>query len=157
SKGGMLVLLPRFFSLTEAYRFDELILIFIIIAAASMFVCIWLALMQNNVKSLLAYSSITQLGYLLCVFIAGGLFAGEAVSFYLTAYFITIIGAFGVVGILSTSEREATNINDYKGMFWRNPFLASAFTLVLISLAGIPLTAGFIGKYYLLLAGVNVA
>jgi len=157
SKGGMFALLLRFFSLIEGYRFDELILIFSIIAAASMFVGNWLALMQNNVKRLLAYSSIAHLGYMLVGFIAGGDLAGEAVSFYLTAYFITIIGAFGVVGILSTSEREATNINDYKGMFWRNPFLASAFTLVLISLAGIPLTAGFIGKYYLLLAGVNVA
>jgi NADH-quinone oxidoreductase subunit N len=157
SKGGMFALLLRFFSLIEGYRFDELILIFSIIAACSMFVGNWLALIQNNVKRLLAYSSIAHLGYMLVAFIAGGNLAAEAVSFYLTAYFITIIGAFGVVGFLSTSEREAASINDYKGMYWRNPFLAAAFTLILISLAGIPLTAGFIGKYYLLLAGVNVA
>lgn len=156
SKGGMFALLLRFFSIIEGYKYNELILIFSIIAVASMFVGNWLALIQDNVKRLLAYSSIAHLGYLLVAFIAGGPLASEAAAFYLTAYFITTIGAFSIVAILSDKEREAFRIEDYKGLFWRHPFLAAAFTLMLLSLAGIPLTAGFIGKYYVLLAGVNV-
>jgi NADH-quinone oxidoreductase subunit N len=155
SKGGAFAILLRFFSIVEGYRFYELILIFSIIAAASMFMGNWLALIQTNVKRILAYSSIAHLGYMLVAFIAGGRLAAEAVAFYLVAYFITTIGAFGIVAILSNKEREAFKIEDYKGLFWKHPLLAAAFTLMLLSLAGIPLTAGFIGKYYVLLAGVS--
>lgn len=73
----------------------------------------------------------------------------ESVSFYLLAYFITTIGAFGVVSVLSTPQTEADDISCYRGLFWRRPWLAATFTLMLLSLAGIPLTAGFIGKFYI--------
>lgn len=155
SKGGMLALLFRLFSIIDGYRFYELILIFSIIAIASMFIGNWLALLQNNVKRILAYSSIVHLGYLTVAFLAGGKFAAEAIAFYLVAYFITMIGAFGVVAILSNKEREAFRIEDFKGLYWRHPWLAATFTAMLFSLAGIPLTAGFIGKFYVLSAGVN--
>ena len=155
SKGGMLALLFRLFSIIDGYRFYELILIFSIIAIASMFIGNWLALMQNNVKRILAYSSIAHLGYLTVAFLAGGKFAAEAIAFYLVAYFITMIGAFGVVAILSNKEREAFRIEDFKGLYWRHPWLAATFTAMLFSLAGIPLTAGFIGKFYVLSAGVD--
>ena len=155
SKGGMFALLLRFFSIIDGYKFNELILIFSIIAIASMFIGNWLALLQNNVKRILAYSSIAHLGYLLVAFLAGGNLAPEAVAFYLTAYFVTTIGAFGVIAILSTKEREAYKLEDYKGLFWRHPWLATTFTAMLFSLAGIPLTAGFMGKFYVLAAGVN--
>ncbi|MEJ2616818.1 MAG: proton-conducting transporter membrane subunit [Ignavibacteriaceae bacterium] len=79
----------------------------------------------------------------------------EAVTFYLVAYFITIIGAFGIVTILSGKEKEAEDLEDYKGLFWRRPIIAGIFTAMLLSLAGIPLTAGFIGKYLILAAGVG--
>lgn len=155
SKGGMLALLFRLFSIIDGYRFYELILIFSIIAIASMFIGNWLALLQNNVKRILAYSSIAHLGYLTVAFLAGGKFAAEAIAFYLVAYFITMIGAFGVVAILSNKEREAFRIEDFKGLYWRHPWLAATFTAMLFSLAGIPLTAGFIGKFYVLSAGVD--
>jgi NADH-quinone oxidoreductase subunit N len=155
SKGGMFALLLRFFGVIQGYNFNMLILIFSIIAIASMFVGNWLALLQNNVKRILAYSSIAHLGYLLVAFLAGGNLAAEAVAFYLVAYFVTTIGVFGVVAILSTKEREAYKLDDYKGLFWRHPWLATAFSAMLLSLAGIPLTAGFIGKFYILAAGVN--
>ena len=64
-------------------------------------------------------------------------------------------GAFGVVSVVSSSEKEFDDIGDYQGLFWRNPWLAVVFTGMLLSLAGIPLTVGFIGKFYLFFAGVE--
>lgn len=155
SKGGMFALLIRFFFVVDGYHYSSLLLIFSIIAIASMFTGNFLALMQNNVKRILAYSSIAHLGYLLVAFIAGGNMAIEAATFYLVAYFITTIGSFGIVGILSDKETEADNVEDYRGLFWRRPWIATAFTGMLLSLAGIPLTAGFVGKFYVLAAGVG--
>lgn len=155
SKGGMFALLIRFFFEVDGYAYASLLLIFSIIAIASMFVGNLLALMQNNVKRILAYSSIAHLGYLLVAFLAGGNMAVEAATFYLVAYFITTIGSFGIVGILSDKEREADSIEDYRGLFWRRPYIAAVFTAMLLSLAGIPLTAGFVGKFYVLAAGVG--
>ena len=78
-----------------------------------------------------------------------------AVVFYLVAYFITSLGAFGVMTVLSGPRRDADRIEDYRGLFFRRPWLAGTFTAMLLSLAGIPLTAGFIGKFYILAAGVG--
>ncbi len=83
-----------------------------------------LAWLQENLKRLLAYSSIAHMGYLLVAFQAGGAGAAEAVVFYLTAYFITMLGAFDVVTLMSTGEREADRLQDYRGLFWRRPGLA---------------------------------
>ena len=155
SKGGMFALLLRFFFAVNGYQYHSIILIFTIIAIASMIGGNLLALLQKNVKRILAYSSIAHLGYLLVAFISGNNLTVEAVTFYLVAYFITIIGAFGIVTILSGKEKEAEDIEDYKGLFWQRPLLAAIFTAMLLSLAGIPLTAGFIGKYLLLAAGIG--
>lgn len=155
SKGGMFALFLRFFTIIDIYKYDKLLLIFGIIAVVSMFTGNWLALKQVNVKRILAYSSIAHLGYLLVAFIAGGKLASEAAAFYLTAYFITTIGAFGVVTVLSSKDSEAYKIEDYSGLYWKHPWLSITFTAVLLSLAGIPLTAGFIGKYYVLAAGAD--
>jgi NADH-quinone oxidoreductase subunit N len=118
-----------------------------------------LALLQKNVKRLLAYSSIAHMGYLLVAFIASGSIAPalavESITFYLVAYFITTLGALGVVSVLSTPQTEADDIAIYSGLFWRRPWLAGAFTLMLLSLAGIPLTAGFIGKFYIFTCGAD--
>ena len=114
-----------------------------------------LALLQNNVKRILAYSSIAHMGYLLVAFEASGVMASEAVAFYLVAYFITMIGAFGVVTVLSEVERDADTLEDYAGLFWRRPILASVFTLMLLSLTGIPVTAGFLAKFYVVAAGAS--
>jgi NADH-quinone oxidoreductase subunit N len=90
-------------------------------------------------------------------FLAGGDRAAEAVTFYLVAYFITTLGAFGVVSVLSNGERDADSIEDYEGLFWRRPVLAGIFTLMLLSLAGIPLTAGFVGKFFLVAVGTSAS
>jgi NADH-quinone oxidoreductase subunit N len=94
---------------------------------------------------------------MLVAFLAGGALAVEAVTFYLAAYFLTMLIAFGVVTVLSVPERDADRLEDYRALFWRRPWLAGLLTAALFSLAGIPLTAGFVGKVYLLGAGVHSA
>ena len=156
SKGGMVVLLVRFFTQIDGYRYPAMVMTFIIISIASMFIGNFLALRQSNVKRVLAYSSIAHLGYLLVAFLASGKLGVEAVCFYLVAYFVTSLGAFGIISILSDDERDAERLDDYQGLFWRRPWMAAAFTAMLLSLAGIPLTAGFVGKFYIIAAGVSV-
>jgi NADH-quinone oxidoreductase subunit N len=155
SKGGVFAFLLRLFYQLNLYSFYSLAVIFTVIAIASMFTGNLLALKQTNVKRVLAYSSIAHLGYLLIAFLAAGEMGVNAVTFYLVAYFITTLGAFGVVTILSSKDKEAENIEDYQGLYWNRPVIAAVFTAMLFSLAGIPLTAGFVGKYYLLLSGIN--
>src|SRR5258706_9918021 len=155
SKGGMIVLLVRFFTQLHGYQYPMLILSFTIIAMASMLIGNILALRQNNVKRILAYSSIAHMGYILVAFLAGGTLGMEAVSFYMVAYFLTNIGAFGVISILSDQDRDAELLEDYQGLFWKHPKIATVFTAMLLSLAGIPLTAGFIGKFYLIASGAS--
>lgn len=155
SKGAIVALLIRFFMIWEGNYFNALILSFSIIAILSMLAGNLLALRQRNVKRILAYSSIAHMGYILVAFIADDSQGAEAVSFYLIAYFITIIGAFGVVSLVSEGDNEDYNLEAYQGLFWRKPWLATIFTTMLLSLAGLPLTAGFIGKFYVLLAGVH--
>jgi len=157
SKGAMFALLLRYFYGTGARELAPLSLIFTGIAIASMFVGNLMALLQNNVKRILAYSSIAHLGYLLVAFQAAGDLAPTAIAFYLVAYFVTILGSFGIVGVLSDGTRDAETIDDYQGLFWRRPVIASVFTAMLLSLAGIPVTAGFIGKFYVVAAGVSSA
>lgn len=154
SKGGMVVLLVRFFTQVNGHH-DSIITIFTVLAIASMFTGNFLALQQTNVKRILAYSSISHIGYLLVAFLAGGELGIEAVSFYLVAYFITTTSAFGIVSGLSDKDRDAELIDDYRGLFWKRPWTAAVFTTMLLSLAGIPLTAGFVGKFYILAAGVS--
>ncbi len=155
SKGGVFAFLLRLFYELNLYRFHPLVIIFTVISIASMFAGNLLALRQQNVKRILAYSSIAHLGYLLIAFLAAGEMGLNAATFYLVAYFITTLGAFGVVTILSTKDKEAEDIDDYRGLYKSKPLTAAIFTAMLFSLAGIPLTAGFIGKYYILLSGVN--
>jgi NADH-quinone oxidoreductase subunit N len=157
SKGAMFALLLRYFYRTGAHNLAPLFVVFSILAIASMFAGNILALLQDNVKRILAYSSIAHLGYLLVAFQASGDLGPTAVAFYLVAYFVTTLGAFGVVGILSDNTRDADTIEDYRGLFWRRPAVAAVFTAMLLSLAGIPMTAGFIGKFYVVAAGASAA
>src|SRR5262247_1062090 len=156
SKGAVFALLVRYF----ANLGDEVVQPFFpalaAIAVASMFVGNLLALTATNIKRILAYSSIAHFGYLLVAFLAGGSLGSTAVAFYLVAYFVTNLIAFGVVTILS-GRREADEIEDYRGLFWRRPWLATIFLTALLSLGGIPLTAGFMGKFIILMAGVGSA
>jgi NADH-quinone oxidoreductase subunit N len=155
SKGGMLALLLRYFNLSGADRFPRLLLVLSIIAIASMLAGNLLALFSTNIKRILAYSSIAHMGYLIVAVEASSRLGVTAAAFYLVAYFIMILGAFGVVTVLSGGERDADQLDDYRGLFWRRPGLALVFTALLLSLAGIPLTAGFLAKFYLVAAGAD--
>lgn len=155
SKGGMFALLLRFFSQSGVGQFPQLLLVISIIAIASMLAGNLLALFSSNVKRILAYSSIAHMGYLLVALEASKDLGAKAAAFYLVAYFVMTLGAFGVVTLLSNSERDADRLEDYRGLFWRYPGLALVFTAMLLSLAGIPLTAGFLAKFYLVAAGAD--
>jgi NADH-quinone oxidoreductase subunit N len=157
SKSAMVALLLRYFYLSGTLQYRAVFLVFSVIAIASMCAGNLLALQQRNVKRILAYSSIAHFGYILVAFLAGGTIAIEAVSFYLVAYTVTILAAFGIVTVLSGSERDADDLEDYRGLFWRRPVIAGVFTAALLSLAGIPATMGFVGKFYVLASGAAVA
>jgi NADH-quinone oxidoreductase subunit N len=116
------------------------------------------AVTQNNVKRMLAYSSIAHAGYLFLGLIPGNASPdGAGVAYYLAAYLFMTSGAFAVVSALSKREggREVTGIERYAGVGYRRPFLGLAMTVFLISLAGIPPTAGFFGKYLLFRGAVD--
>ncbi|QNI33459.1 NADH-quinone oxidoreductase subunit N [Alloacidobacterium dinghuense] len=155
SKGGMFALILRWLHLQNTGLAGTVGVVLSIIAIASMLTGNLLALTQTNIKRILAYSSIAHMGYALVALIAGGTLGAPAATYYLAAYFTTILGAFGVMTILSGPEGEAASIDDYRGLFWRRPILAAAFTAMLLSLAGIPLTAGFLGKFYVIAAGAS--
>ena len=120
-----------------------------------MFIGNILAIRQKNLKRLLGYSSIANMGYLIIILLTGSNRGIQASIFYLISYFFTTLGAFGVITLLSTADYEAEKIDDFKGLFWKRPGIAIVFTLSLLSLAGIPVTAGFIAKFYLILEGMN--
>jgi NADH-quinone oxidoreductase subunit N len=152
SKGAVVVVLMRLMGGSLASG-GPLFTFLTAVAVASMFAGNLLALFQENVKRVLAYSSIAHLGYLLVAFLSSGSFAAGAVAFYLAAYFISIIGAFGVVTVLSVNGSDLDSLESYRGLAWRRPLTTAVFTAMLLSLAGIPLTAGFVGKFYLVAAG----
>ena len=155
SKGGMFALMLRFFTLVPLTDIPSLWQVFAGIAIASMLTGNLIALMQTNVKRILAYSSIAHLGYLLVAFLAFGRYGRFAVAFYLAAYFITTLTVFGVITVRSTHEREVEELDDYRGLFFQRPWLALFFSFGLLSLAGIPPTVGIIGKIFLAAAGVQ--
>ena len=170
SKGAMLALLLRYFLMAGAHQSQPITLALSLVAVTTILVGNLLALLQDNIKRILAYSSIAQLGYLLVGFLAFDPLAIEAVAYFLTAYFVTMLGAFGVVTVLSdgfndgpdgefhgAAERDSDRLADYVGLFWHRPWLAGVFTAMLLSLAGIPMTMGFIGKFYILTAGVEAS
>lgn len=155
SKGSMFAVLLRFYMTIDGGNYPSLIAIFSVIAIASMLLGNILALLQNNVKRVLAFSSIAHLGYVLVAFLASSQLGAKAATFYLIAYFITTLGSFGVISVMSSGETDAEDISNYEGLFWTRPLLALVLTAMLLSLAGIPLTAGFIGKYYVLTSGID--
>lgn len=135
-----------------------------IMAALSMIIGNLIAIHQNNVKRLLAYSGIAQAGYLLIAVVAFGsgiinnstnmyFFGIAAIVLYLFLYTVGNIGAFAITGIV-TRETGSEEMAAFAGLRTRSPLLAFAMTLILLSLGGIPLLAGFVGKWFLFLSGV---
>ncbi|MGE5753318.1 MAG: NADH-quinone oxidoreductase subunit N [Deltaproteobacteria bacterium] len=113
------------------------------------------ALLQDNVKRMLAYSSIAHAGYILVGVVSGDVLGSQASLFYLLVYAFMNIGAFGVVMLIAQKEEEGYDIRHLAGIGFRYPALAGLLTLFLVSLGGIPPTAGFVGKFYLFSAAVK--
>jgi NADH-quinone oxidoreductase subunit N len=155
SKGAVMAVLIRFFFSIRGFDNHYFFIVISGIAILSMFIGNLLAIRQQNIKRLLAYSSIANMGYLIIILLTGSNKGIQASIFYIISYFITTLGAFGVVSLLSTCKYEAEKIEDYKGLFWKRPWIAIVFTLSLLSLAGIPVTAGFIAKFYLIFEGMK--
>ena len=161
SKGAIFVALLRLFMEAQLYQFTTLLTALSVLAVASMLVGNLLALRQQNIKRLLSYSSIAHFGYLLITLVAGGVLGGgklavEAASYYVVAYVVTTLAAFAVISLLSSDGgEEKQSVTDLTGLFWRRPLLAGILMLSLLSLAGIPLTVGFVGKFYIFTAGIE--
>ncbi|MEJ7740560.1 MAG: NADH-quinone oxidoreductase subunit N [Chitinophagaceae bacterium] len=155
SKIGVFAVLIRFSLAINLHRYPLVITVFSIIAIVSMVFGNLLALRQQNIKRLLAYSSISHFGYLLVAFLPGNTAGVEAGIFYLLSYSITLLTAFGIITLLSTASKDAEDLSVYRGLFWKNPLLAGLLTIALFSLAGIPLTAGFLAKFFVLTTGVQ--
>jgi NADH-quinone oxidoreductase subunit N len=155
SKGAVMAVLIRFFFNLKGFENHYLYITISGIAILSMFVGNILAINQKNIKRLLGYSSIANMGYLIIILLTGTSKGIQASLFYLISYFITTISAFGVISLLSTKDYEAEQIEDFRGLFWHRPLIAVVLTLSLLSLAGIPLTSGFIAKFYVILEGMN--
>ena len=113
------------------------------------------AIAQRNLKRMLAYSSIAHVGYMLVGVVAGGALGNGSVLFYLLVYTFTTAGAFGAILLLERSGREAVRLEDFSGLASPHPILALALSVFLLSLVGIPPTAGFVGKFYLFGAAVR--
>jgi NADH-quinone oxidoreductase subunit N len=157
SKVAVFAVILRYFGLAQSMADPSLREALGAIAILSMLGGNFLALLQNNVKRLLAYSSIAHLGYLLVAFLAAGSLGIEAASYYLAAYAVTSLGAFGIVALLTPpgGVRDADRIEDYRGLFRTRPFLAGSLALLMLSLAGMPPTMGFIAKVYVLTSGIG--
>jgi NADH-quinone oxidoreductase subunit N len=157
SKVAVFAVLLRLYQLSPAFADGWPGHLLALLAAASILIGNLLALLQSNLKRLLGYSSIAHFGYLLIALIASQGIASEAVGVYLCTYVLTSLGAFGGITLMSTpyQGRDTDALFEYRGLFWRRPYLTAVLATMMLSLAGIPLTAGFIGKFYVVAAGVE--
>lgn len=114
-----------------------------------------LALVQSNVKRLLAYSSIAHAGYLLIGVVVGGIVGMSAILFYLLCYTFLNLGAFGIVSVLERADNSGSGLSEIRGLWYRQPLLAGLLSFFLLGLAGFPPMAGFAAKYYLFFAALQ--
>jgi len=155
SKAAVLAVLIRFFFAIRGFDYSAVFTSISAIAVLTMFIGNFLAIRENNVKRILAYSSIANLGYLMITPLTGTNEGVNSAIFYIISYVFTTLGAFGIISLLSDSTHDSDQLESYRGLFWRRPWLATVFSFMLLSLAGIPLTSGFMGKFYIALAGLG--
>ncbi len=155
AKVGAFAALLRIFSGALAVQAAQWATVLGVICVATMLLGNLAALRQTNVKRLLAYSSIAHAGFILAGVVSGTLAGATAVTFYLLAYALMTLGAFGVVLMLQRDGQEADEVADLSGLGSRAPLLAAAMTLFMVSLAGLPLTAGFFAKLYVFTAALD--
>ncbi len=158
TKVAMMALAIRFLLDTKLLALPSVQMLLMVMATLSILVGNLLAVRQTNLKRLLGYSSIAHMGYVLVVIVSIGSAADSISSMYMAVYAFTSVGAFGVVTLMSSPYRlagEADELSHYQGLFWRRPVLTASMTIMMLSLAGIPLTAGFITKLFAILAAVQ--
>jgi NADH-quinone oxidoreductase subunit N len=126
-----------------------------VLAVLSMVLGNVLAISQSSVKRMLAYSSIAHAGYVLVGVVAGNAAGANGVLFYLTAYTLMNLGAFGVLSVGESKEGTLVSYDDYAGLSSRRPLMAGLMALFMFSLTGIPPFAGFFGKYYVFAGAVD--
>ena len=159
SKIAIFAVVMRLFLYVPVGESEAVRVVLGLIAFASILFGNLMALTQSNIKRLLGYSSIAHLGYLMVALIAlhDGTLSMEAVGVYLAGYLFSSLGAFGVVSLMSSPYRgsDADSLYSYRGLFWHKPVLSAVMTIMMLSLAGIPMTLGFIGKFYIIAVGVQ--
>ncbi len=153
-KAAALAILIRMFFVALASFKPMWVLLFVIASIISMTYGNIVAIAQKNIKRLLAYSGIAQIGNIMIGLAAGTKQGSDAIMFYLLTYMFANLGAFAVI-IAVSRVIKSDEIEDYNGLNRRSPFLAAAMLLFLLSLAGVPPLAGFIGKIYLFIAAMN--
>jgi NADH-quinone oxidoreductase subunit N len=146
----LLIFAPRLTGLVGGVRE-----VLAVLAALSMIVGNVIAIAQSNIKRMLAYSSIAHAGYMLTGVVAANAAGSNGVLFYLVAYTMMNIGAFGVLSMLEARDGSNLVFDDYAGLSTRRPFLAGLMALFMFSLTGIPPFAGFFGKYYVFVGAVE--
>ncbi len=154
SKIAIFAVIMRLFLNVPVTHHEGIRVVLAVIAFASILFGNLMALSQSNIKRLLGYSSIAHLGYLLVALIATSSreLSLETSGVYLAGYLFSSLGAFGVVSLMSSTSRrhDTESLYSFRGLFWHRPVLASVLAVVMLSLAGIPATLGFIGKFYVL-------
>jgi NADH-quinone oxidoreductase subunit N len=145
----------RVFAVAFAGAYDVWAGVLAWLAILTMFGANLIALTQGSVKRMLAYSSIAHAGYLLVALVCANAFGAAAFLFYLLVYTLMTAGAFGIVIANSGGPVERSSLDDFAGFGWRQPLPAAMLTVFLLSLAGFPLTGGFIGKLYILRAAME--
>ena len=153
-KGAAMAILIRMFYVALATFKPTWVLLFVVASIASMTYGNVVAIAQKNIKRLLAYSGIAQIGNVMIGLAAGTKRGSDAILFYLLTYLFANLGAFAVV-IGVSNLIKSDEIEDYNGLNRRSPFLAAAMLLFLLSLAGVPPLAGFIGKLYIFVAAIE--
>jgi NADH-quinone oxidoreductase subunit N len=152
SKLAVFVVLLRLILFAPAFQGSWFIGSLTVLALITMVAGNLLALQQPNLKRLLGYSSIAHFGYLMASLVVNNQFAVETTGVYMVTYLVATLAAFGVVTLVSSpyTGEDAGALHHYRGLFWRRPYLAAVLTVSMLSLAGIPFTAGFIGKFYII-------
>lgn len=134
---------------------DEWGIILWVLAAVTMTLGNIMALTQNNIKRMLAYSSIAHAGYIMVAMVAGSGLGTSSIMFYILAYAFMNMGAFGVVIMLGSRGQLGEDIDDYRSIGYLRPLLGLSMTIFMFSLAGIPPTAGFVAKFFIFSAAVK--
>ena len=154
SKGGVVFALARFTRAGADGAPEAFVVPLGVLAAASMLLGNLLALRQERLERLLAYSSIAHLGYALVALLGLSGEGARAGAVYVIAYVTTIVAAFGLVGVIAVGP-AGTAITACRGLLWRRPWVGAGLLVVMLSLAGMPLTAGFVGKLFALGAAIG--